>query len=527
MAIGNQQSNSRHSIVSSKNIARIYKCFFERFQTEYTSFLTHIDGIADNDDLNKYASLMLTRLMFLYFLQHKNFFDDDPNYLANHLKMFQNHGETTNLNFYHDFLLTLFFQGLSNPIHPPELSVIIGNVPFLNIDLFKRNQIESNNSSIQISDAAFEPLFTFLDTYCWQMSGSLHHNETEITPDIFGYIFERRINQKQMGAFYTQDDITKFIAETTIIPFLFNTIEKKYPDLFQGDRSIWQLLRDNPVRYIYLAIQKGVEVPLPTEIEEGLYDVSRREHWNRLASDLYALPTETWREVIARRQHFQQIRTKLESDTVRCIDELVFYNLDICLFAQDVVERCENHDLLQAFYESISKLTVLDPTCGSGAFLFAVLDILEPLYTVCLDRLEQLNSINSSDEGKSRQGDYQHSNRQYSLLKSIITSNLYGVDIMKEASEICKLRLFLKLLTPIERPEEIEPLPDLASNIRSGNTLLGSTYQLEVPTCSGGAYFRQEPFISPEDQPFHWFIEFNTIMQNGGIRRNYWQSAVC
>jgi len=578
MAIRKLELNSTFSAntkLSSHYRARIYKCFFERFQSEYAIFLTHINGITDNADLNKYASLMLTRLMFLYFLQHKNFLDDDPNYLSNHMKMFQKCRDTTNLNFYHDFLLILFFQGLSNPIHSTELSAVVGNVPFLNIDLFKKNQIESNNSSIQIPDEAFEPLFTFFDAYSWQLSGHFSRGDKEITPDIFGYLFEKRINQKQMGAFYTQDDITGFIAKITIIPFLFNAVEKKCPDTFQCDRPIWQLLRENPDRYIYPAIKKGVEVPLPTEIEEGLHDVIRRNHWNRLASEIYALPAETWREVIARRQHFQEIRTKLESDTVRSIDELVSYNLDICKFAQDVVERCEDLDLLQAFYESISKLSVLDPTCGSGAFLFAVLDVLEPLYSACIDRLEQIKSTNSpgggwhqsispttlarlllrsqarckekphiytSEPGGAcpRQEDYQYSNRQYAILKCIITSNLYGVDIMEEATEICKLRLFLKLLAQIVRPEEIEPLPNLASNIRSGNTLLGSMNQLDDPPCSSGASPcispdcaavdapaplarwidaspRQEPRSSHEDQPFHWFVEFNTIMQNGGF----------
>ena len=31
---------------------------------------------------------------------------------------------------------------------------------------------------------------------------------------------------------------------------------------------------------------------------------------------------------------------------------------------------------------------MLDPTCGSGAFLFAALNILEPLYEACLDRMQ-------------------------------------------------------------------------------------------------------------------------------------------
>src|SRR6266702_7004528 len=185
MAIRKKQSNSTHSIASTKNVTRIYKRYFEQYQNEYTIFLTHINGILDNTDLNKYASLMLTRLMFLYFLQHKHFLDNDPNYLSKHLKIFQNGGDITGLNFYHDFLLILCFKGLSNPIHSSELSAVAGNIPFLNLDLFKENQIESNNSFIQISNEAFEGILTFFDTYYWQLDDQSSPSDNVITPDIF------------------------------------------------------------------------------------------------------------------------------------------------------------------------------------------------------------------------------------------------------------------------------------------------------------------------------------------------------
>ena len=61
----------------------------------------------------------------------------------------------------------------------------------------------------------------------------------------------------------------------------------------------------------------------------------------------------------------------------------------------------------------------------------------------------------------------------YFVLKSIIVGNLYGVDIMEEAVEICKLRLFLKLAAQADRVEKLEPLPDIDFNIRAGNTLVG------------------------------------------------------
>ena len=46
---------------------------------------------------------------------------------------------------------------------------------------------------------------------------------------------------------------------------------------------------------------------------------------------------------------------------------------------------------------------------------------------------------------------------------------------MEEAVEICKLRLFLKLVAQLESYDQMEPLPDIDFNIRAGNTLVGFT----------------------------------------------------
>jgi hypothetical protein len=61
----------------------------------------------------------------------------------------------------------------------------------------------------------------------------------------------------------------------------------------------------------------------------------------------------------------------------------------------------------------------------------------------------------------------------YFIYKTIIINNLFGVDIMEEAVEICKLRLFLKLVAQVDTAGQIEPLPDIDFNIRAGNTLVG------------------------------------------------------
>ncbi|MGH3148274.1 MAG: Eco57I restriction-modification methylase domain-containing protein, partial [Rubrobacter sp.] len=121
---------------------------------------------------------------------------------------------------------------------------------------------------------------------------------------------------------------------------------------------------------------------------------------------------------------------------------------------------------------------VLDPACGSGAFLFAALNVLEPLYEACLERMQRF--VEAAEDERSFR-DFReilaemktHPNPRYFVLKSIIVDNLYGVDVMEEAVEIARLRLFLKLMGQLEHAEEIEPLPDIDFNIRAGNTLVG------------------------------------------------------
>ena len=90
------------------------------------------------------------------------------------------------------------------------------------------------------------------------------------------------------------------------------------------------------------------------------------------------------------------VHTFVGKENITCIQDLITYNLDIGKFARDIIASCEGADLLLAFYECIEATTVLDPTCGAGAFLFAALRILYPLYEACLIRMCTL--VNEYDQ---------------------------------------------------------------------------------------------------------------------------------
>ena len=332
--------------------------------------------------------------------------------------------------------------------------------------------------------------FDFFDQYDWHLDTRPLQDDNEINPDVLGYIFEKYINQKQMGAYYTKEDITDTSARTRSFPICSMQRKRNARSRSSRVRRLWRLLQDDPERYIYPAVRKGVideqgeVIPLPADIAAGVDDVGRRDGWNRAADPEFALPTETWREHVARRRRCLELREKLQAGEVHEVNDLITYNLDIRQFAEDVIAGCEGPELLRAFWQAIRSVTVLDPTCGSGAFLFAALNILQPLYEACLDRMQafiQDLECSSASHSPKKFDDFRrilaeidrHPNRNYFILKSIIVGNLYGVDIMEEAVEICKLRLFLKLVAQVDRVDDLEPLPDIDFNIRPGNTLIG------------------------------------------------------
>ncbi len=472
------------------NVERATKKFYERFKKERDAFAQFLAGIPDAALESWYVSVMLDRLMFIYFIQKKGFLAGDSDYLRHKLAQSQAQGAD---RFYRDFLCPLFFQGFALPKaqRPPAVRALLGDVPYLNGGIFQQHEVEQRHGkTIQIPDAAFQRVFDFFDEYQWHLDDRPLRDDREINPDVLGYIFEKYINQKQMGAYYTQEDITGYIARNTILPYLLDRVRQTCPEAFAGENAIWTALATDPDRYIYEAVRKGCNLPLPPEIAAGVDDVRRRELWNTPTPDDYALPTEIWRETVARRRRYAELRAKLAAGEIAAVNDLITYNLDIQQFAQDVIESAEDAGFLWAFWRALNAVSVLDPTCGSGAFLFAALNILEPLYTACLERMETFVREWEA-AGRARSGHFkdfsevlarvvQHPNLTYFVLKSIVVNNLYGVDIMAEAVEIAKLRLFLKLTAQIERAADIEPLPDIDFNIRAGNTLVGFATYAEV-----------------------------------------------
>jgi hypothetical protein len=393
-----------------------------------------------------------------------------------------------------------------------KLPVDLGKIPYLNGGLFDVHELERQFDQIEIDDDAFKKIFNFFDQWNWHLDSSIESTGKDINPDVIGYIFEKYINDRAaMGAYYTKEDITDYIGKNTIIPFLFDETERHYKEAFKPHAELWQFLKDSGNSYIYDAVKHGIPeegdlfADLPDDVQAGInhalednvVEASTQPHlweirkvWNQKTPVEIGLPTEIYRELIERRIRCADLKTKIDKGEINHINDFITHNLNIRQFAQDFIENTEDAAFIRHFYKAINKITILDPTCGSGAFLFAALNILEPMYEACIIRMEQFVA-----EGPSKHKFFetvlaevksdQHPSLQYFIFKSIILNNLYGVDIMNEAVEIAKLRLFLKLVATVDvNPRKdnfgLEPLPDIDFNIRAGNTLIGFATEKEL-----------------------------------------------
>ena len=370
-----------HRLQKAFDVERVTKQFYKDFQEEHKRFLGYVKGINNENDRRWYTSVILNRLMFVYFLQRKGFIDkcdDKPNgdfeYLQNKLEQSKQRGEDL---FYCEFLKVLFFDSFAKPEIDRDYSVkdLVGNVKYLNGGLFLKHRIEQDYN-VEIADEAFQKVLDLFARYSWNLDDTPEGKDDEINPDVLGYIFEKYINQKAFGAYYTRPQITEYLCDRTIHKLIVDRVNDAISDKYKSFEDINELF------------------------------------------------------------------LKLDAKVCR-------------LLIKDILPN----------------LSILDPACGSGAFLIAAMKTLIQVYSATIGTIELMGDANLKREIKELQKN--HQSLPYYIKKRIVTDNLYGVDIMEEATEIAKLRLFLALVSSANDVNELEPLPNIDFNIMAGNSLIG------------------------------------------------------
>ena len=215
---------------------QVVKEFYEDFEKLRTDLVQEVSGIPDDrgDAKKRYVQVVLDRMIFLYFIQEKRLLDRNPNYLHKQPEKVVDDGGDRYENFYRP----LFFDYLAEDKQNPDF----GSLPYLNGGLFAKNPVEGDFPDAKLGESAeetnqlFDDILDFLSDWNWNVDERLDIVDPKnLSPAILGHIFEQTVNQKEMGAYYTPEEITGFMSRRTIHPYLLdqlnNTANTNYEEI--------------------------------------------------------------------------------------------------------------------------------------------------------------------------------------------------------------------------------------------------------------------------------------------------------
>ena len=301
------------------------------------------------NDRDQLALLLLSRLMFLYFLQHRGHLANDRSFLLRRVR--------AGKRVYTTVLKPLFFYVLNRrPHRRPARARIFGDLPYLNGGLFERHPLECKYPRLDLNDECIHGVFDhLLERYRFtareaadvQLDGVV---DLGVDPEMLGRVFEGLMAssvRESTGTFYTPAATVDGLVADALIALLSPRI---------GDNAAHALVRENDASQL---------------------DVYQRQFTSRLLRDA----------------------------------------------------------------------RVLDPACGSGAFLLGALSRMA----------RARSSLEDAQIPETR--------------RDIVARSLFGVDVQSDAALLCALRLWLALV-PSQSDTCVQPLPSLDRQIRQGDALV-------------------------------------------------------
>ncbi|HEY0593814.1 MAG TPA: DNA methyltransferase, partial [Thermoanaerobaculia bacterium] len=317
--------------------------FFLRFRDDARALEAELFRAHPDEGAAERASealLVLSRILFLYFVQQKGWLDGNRSFLADLVERSRRVRE----GLFTGVFLPLFFGCLNTPEGRRDpLARRFGRIPYLNGGLFERSAFERRHPVIGIDDALLERIvFETFERFQFVIE---ENDETgaHIDPEMLGRVFESLMAEDERlssGSFYTPRSVVDVLVRNALTARLAGDLDG----------------RGKAVARVLSGGSHGAEVPDR--------DALRRE---------------------------------------------------------------------------LASIRLIDPACGSGAFLLSALQNIERLATAL------------GGEGK----------REVFARRRIV-ERLYGIDLKPEAVRLCELRLWLAVAAAEPRdPARVEPLPNL------------------------------------------------------------------
>lgn len=220
--------------------------FYELYRKCKKFIMNKIKGV-DESKKEEFVDNFIMQMMTLWYLQEKNFFNNDNRYFINKFKEVTSHGKlsyyTSEYKFknYYGFLLYLFEKLQDSADKQYYEDNIVGKVVIIGPAVFLNGSYSSKN--IYIPDECFYkdgfteelikkeakkinddiPLLNLFESRDWI--------EGDINEYVIGSLYEKLITgmeKKHRGAYYTPEIITQYICKNTIEPYLLDKVNSKF-----------------------------------------------------------------------------------------------------------------------------------------------------------------------------------------------------------------------------------------------------------------------------------------------------------
>ena len=236
---------------------------------------------------------------------------------------------------------------------------------------------------------------------------------------------------------------------------LFQPTEEDERDTFVSDSALKSVIEEFLEQYNFTVTEESpydIDVAVDPAMLGKIYESLIAEQERGEAGIFYTPRTEV--DMMCRVAVYEQLANR--SDEFSTLDDQQLVEF---VFTEphewDTKTDNEREELLDA----IRELSIVDPACGSGAFLVGMKQALTELH-------RKLGETHD-----------------YDLKERIINENLHGVDIKKWAVRVAKFRLWLSLIQgEDELPEERPVLPNFSFKLYAGNSLIQSVGSIELPS---------------------------------------------
>lgn len=234
--------------------------FYDGVANSFNELLQHLKGIDKDDEESKlFASRLLGRLLFCWFLRKKGIIDENAGYFEAR--------ELDATGYYRESLEKLFFLTLNTPVDEREiLDHSDTKTPYLNGGLFEAHDNDwFKDDSLTFPEGFFANLFEHFEQFNFTTDESSPEYELiAIDPEMLGRVFESLLAtqldetgqqaRKAKGAFYTPREIVSYMCKESLRGYLYNTVgngddtKASIDSLLDISDSEWAKAKSNTLR---------------------------------------------------------------------------------------------------------------------------------------------------------------------------------------------------------------------------------------------------------------------------------------